>query len=75
MDDSVEYHVSYCGITLKGLVPTWDGHLADDDGGLSAVPFLDDFHQVKYLLGVEPLHAEVIEYELVGLCDPFEETR
>jgi hypothetical protein len=42
---------------------------------MSAVPFLDDFHQVKYLLGVEPLHAKVIEYELVGLCDTFEVLR
>ena len=51
----------------KGSHAILRGHLVNDDCGLPTVPILNNFHLVKYLPGVEPLYAEVIEYEQVGL--------
>ena len=50
------------------IIPLADGQLTGNDSGLSSMPVLYDLHEVKQLLPVEHLHAKVIQYEQVRLC-------
>ena len=73
MHEPVEYRVGSGGVFLEDVVPVRDRELRDYDGGFPSVSVLDNLHEVKQLLPVKDLHAEVVEYEQVGLCQPVEE--
>ena len=66
MDEAVEDGIGGSGVGKEYLIPVGDGDLADDDGGLSPVSVLHEFHEVEHLLAVKPLQAEVVKDDQVG---------
>ena len=65
MHHPVEYGVGGGGVCLQTVVPVGDGDLRGYDCRLAAVAVLDDLHKVEYLLVVEFLDSEVIDYDQV----------
>ena len=51
------------------VVPSVDGQLTGDDGGLAAIAFIDDLHEVAALRGGQLLGSPVVEEQHIGAGD------
>lgn len=71
MDYPVEYGVSHSWIS-DSLIPVCNRQLGGYDYELASVAVLDDFHQMRPLLGIERNQGQIIEYEQLGFLQFFE---
>lgn len=73
MDDSVQYGIRGGSVAVEDIIPVGNRKLAHYDGGVAPVTVLYYLHEVKQLLPLKHLHAKVVQYEQVCLCDFAEE--
>src|SRR5215831_18850935 len=72
VDDAIEDGIGEGGIADE-IVPGFDGELTSDQSRGSAMPFLNDLHEVASLAGVEAVGTEVVEDQQVDLGQQAEE--
>lgn len=72
MQETVQDCVGDCFLP-EDFTPAGYGQLADDDGGFSAVPVLDEFHQVELVLFFQMGKAEVVQDEQISFGDAVKE--
>lgn len=71
MYDAVEHGVGG-GLLADHVVPVLDGDLRCDHCRPTLMPVFDDVHQYAARLGVERLHAEVVQDKQVYTLDAFQ---